>query len=138
MWKASEREVNMSTLATTTEKYLGAKAAKNAAKHPEKVRAGLHALAPAVKAGVKAGTPLVKRQTRKRAENIVPTARAWRDVLKVYAPQTAQEFGLVEPCPRKRMAPRVAAGIAIGAGAAYLLDPAQGHERREKLLSLVN
>jgi hypothetical protein len=124
-------------LTTTTNRFLGVKAAKAAAKNPETVRTGIHAFAPVAKAGLKVGKPLVGRQARKRAETIVPAARAWRDVLKMYAPQTAQELGLVEPCRRKRTAPRVGAGIAIGAGAAYLLDPAQGHERRAKLLKLV-
>jgi hypothetical protein len=128
----------MSTLTIATKGIIGTKAAKTAARNPDKVRAGVRAFAPVARAGVKAGKPLVKRQTRKRAESAADTARAWRDVLKVYAPQTAQELGLVENCPRKRTAPRVGAGIAIGAGAAYLLDPTQGQKRREKLLRMVS
>lgn len=128
----------MAVLSATTKARLGMKSAKGLAKHPKAVRTGAKAARPLAMAGLKAAKPIVRLKVRRRAEEIGETARLIGEAVLVYGPVAAQELGLVEPPKEKRTAPRVAAGMVVGAGAMYLLEPGQGREHREKLLRLVS
>jgi hypothetical protein len=64
--------------------------------------------------------------------------RSAGETLVTYGPQAAQNLGLVEVPKPKRTAPRVAAGVVIGAGAMYFLEPEHGKEHREKVAHLVS
>jgi hypothetical protein len=127
----------MSVLSTRTKARLGAKAATGAIKNPGLGRLG-------AQAGLKAYTPIVRRRTRKQvgsvgdtARTVGDSARTYGEMLLTYGPQAAQELGLVSAPKPKRTVPRVAAGVVIGAGAVYFLEPQHGAQRREKALSLV-
>ncbi|HZU59663.1 MAG TPA: hypothetical protein VE983_01790 [Solirubrobacteraceae bacterium] len=70
------------------------------------------------------------KAARPEAKLAKPLAQRWGDA--------ARQLGLVvEQPPKKRTAPRVAIGILIGAGGAYLLDPERGAERRHRLSKLL-
>jgi hypothetical protein len=123
----------MSVASTLTKAKVGTKAATGAVKNP-----GLAGL------GARAYTPIIKRRTHKRAatvgdaaRTVGDTARTYGELLVTYGPQAAQELGLVSAPKPKRTAPAVAAGVVIGAGAAYFLEPEHGAERREKVLRRV-
>jgi hypothetical protein len=144
----------MAVLSTTTK--AGAKAAKTAAKRPRMVwstgkfwvkatkpaaKIGAKATKPAAKVAVKAGKPMAKRRARRRGDQMIDVARMLGDrarlageVLVVYGPMVAYELGLAERPTPKRTAPRVMAGIVIGATAVYFLDA----EHREKVGGLVS
>ena len=96
------------------------------------------AVAPLSKVTLKAGSPLVKRRVRRRAEQLGDAARVIGETLVTYGPPAAYELGLAEPPKPKRTAPRVAAGIVIGASAVYFLEPEHGREHREKVAQLVS
>lgn len=128
----------MSVISTTTKGKVGLKAAKGAAKRPKVVLAGTRAAVPAVKLGGKAGKPLLKRRARQRTDQLLGVSRKVGEALTVYGPQAAYELGLAEPPKPKRTAPRLAAGMVIGAGAVYFLEPGQGREHREKVAQLVS
>lgn len=128
----------MSVISTTTKGKVGLKAAKGAAKRPRAVLAGTRAAIPAVKLGAKAGRPLLKRRARRRADQLLDASRKVGEALTVYGPQAAYELGLAEPPKSKRTAPRLAAGMVIGATAVYFLEPGQGREHREKVAELVS
>lgn len=103
----------MTGLRTTTKARLGFKGAKAAAKHPRATRlAGWTAFGLARRLGPpvvkRLGPPVAKRRARRRAQQLGHTA------------------------------PRVAAGFVLGAGTAYLLEPARGAEHRTKLRELVS
>lgn len=122
---------------TRSKAKVQAKATKGALKNPGLARLG-------AQAGLKAYTPIVKRRTRKRVGRVGDTARTFGDTARTYGemlvthgPEAAQELGLVAAPKPKRTVPRVAAGVVIGAGAAYFLEPEHGPQRREKALSLV-
>lgn len=127
----------MGVLSTTTKAKAGIKTAKTAAKHPGILGLGAQAAAPAAKLGFKAAKPLASRRVQKRAQQIGNTARAVGETLVTYGPQAAYELGLLEPPKPKRTAPRVAAGIVIGASAMYFLEPEHGSEHRKKVAQLV-
>jgi hypothetical protein len=59
-------------------------------------------------------------------------------VMAMYGPLAARQLGWAEVPKQKRTAPRVAAGVVIGAGAVYFLEPKGGPGRREQVLRLVN
>jgi hypothetical protein len=141
----------MAVISTTTKGKAGVKGAKALAKRPQLLANGakaavpagrfaLKARKPALKVGkpaLKAGKPVLKRKARKRADQIEDAARRFGEALAVYGPQAAYELGLAEPPKPKRTAPRVVAGIVIGASAMYFLEPGQGSERRKKVVELV-
>lgn len=120
-----------------------------AVKNPKKTWLAAKAATPAAKAGVKSAKPaakisfatskaLAKRRVRRRANQVGQTARTVGEVLLVQAPDAAEELGLIERRAPKRTAPRVAAGVVIGAGAMYLLEPGEhGRQHREKVSALV-
>jgi hypothetical protein len=59
-------------------------------------------------------------------------------LMAMYGPLAARQLGWAEVPKQKRTAPRVAAGVVIGAGAVYFLEPKGGPGRREQVLRLVN
>lgn len=132
-------------LSKKTKGKAGFKVAKAAAKRPQLVLAGTKLALPLGRAGLKASKPLakaskpmIKRRARQRAQQIDRASRILGETLAVTAPRAAYELGLAEPPKPKRMAPGVAAGIVIGAGAMYFLEPDHGSEHREKVAQLVS
>jgi hypothetical protein len=123
----------MSVLSSTTKARVGVKAAKGVVKHPGVVRVGAKASMPAARVGAS----LAKRRARRRVSRIGEAMRDAGETLVTYGPQAARNLGLVEAPKPKRTAPRLAAGVVIGAGAMYLLDPEHGKEHREKVAHLV-
>lgn len=115
-----------------------AKTLKIGAKRPKLMLKGAKAAVPAGKAGVKAGKPVIKRRARQRVDQIDRAARTVGEVLVVYGPWAAYEFGLVEPPKQKRTAPRVITGVVVGATAMYFLEPGQGQEHRQKVAQFVS
>lgn len=127
----------MPVLSPQTKAKVVARVARGAIKNPRGTRR-------VGQLGVGAYTPIVRRRARKRiasvgggARSVGDTARTYAELLATYGPQAAQELGLVSTPKPKRTAPRVAAGVVIGAGAAYFLEPEHGAQRREKALSKV-
>ena len=130
----------MSIISPTTKTKAGAKAAKAAkamATRPRILASGTRVAVPTVKFAAKARKPLVKRRARRRADRLGKAARKFGEVVVEYGPTAAYELGLAEPPKEKRTAPRVVAGIVIGATAVYFLEPEQGPERRKKVAELV-
>lgn len=129
----------MAVLSTATKGWLGMKTAKGVAKNPGVVKfvgkAGAKGASPLAKLSWNVGKPIVKRRTRKKLEQIGETVGT---VLAAYGPQAAEQLGLLEPPKEKKTAPRVAAGVVLGAGAVYFLEPKHGAEHREQLLKLVS
>jgi hypothetical protein len=128
----------MGLISTTTKGKAGLKAASLAAKRPSLAAGGARLAVPAGRLGLKASKLLLKRRARQRVYQLGDVARRAGEALAVYGPQAAYELGLVEPPKPKRTAPRVAAGILIGAGAVYFLEPGAGREHREKVAQLVS
>jgi hypothetical protein len=129
---------------TTMKAKAGTKAAKSAVKNPGLTKAGAKTASPIAKFSAKAtkpvaklAKPVAKRRARNRIESISDALRSAADELVTYGPQAAQELGLVEPPKPKRTAPRVMAGVVIGASAMYFLEPEHGKEHREKVAELV-
>jgi hypothetical protein len=127
----------MAVLSTTTKGKAGVKAAKTAVQNPGLLRFGSHAAGSASKLAAKAGRPVAKRRVQQRAEQLGDAARSLGEALVTYGPEAAYELGLAERPKPKRTAPRVAVGIAIGAGAMYFLEPEHGGEHRKKVSQLV-
>ena len=116
----------MSVVSTATKARLGTKAAKGALRRPGMARAAARVY-----------TPIAKRRARRRIGAIGDTARTYGELLVHYGPSAAQELGLVSAPKPRRTAPRVAAGVVIGASAMYFLEPGHGAEHREKARHLV-
>jgi hypothetical protein len=116
--------------------WLGVKAVQPAAKA---MKPAVKAVKPATKAKVGYGKALAKRRARRRVASVGETARTVGEVLLIQAPEAAQELGFIEKPAPKRTAPRVAAGVVIGASAMYLLEPGEpGRQHREKVMALVS
>lgn len=126
----------MSVLSTTAKGAVGIKTAK-AVKDSGLLQRGANAALPLTKASYDIAKPLLKRRMRRRAERLSEAARTIGEVIATYGPETVYELGLVDPPKPKRTAPRVVAGIVIGAAGMYLLEPGSGREHREKLASLL-
>jgi hypothetical protein len=84
--------------------------------------------------------PFAKRRARKRVERVGDTAREIAISVTTYAPGVARLIAALTPQKkRKRLAPRLAAGAALGTGAAvgaaalYFLETESGRERRKRL-----
>lgn len=127
----------MSIISTSTKGKAGFKAAKAVAKRPGFLAGGAQAALPVGKLGLKASKPLLKRKARRRIDQLDSAAHALGEVLAVQGPRAAYELGLAEPPKPKRTVPRVAAGMIIGAGAVYFLEPEHGREHREKVAQIV-
>lgn len=120
-------------LSTRTKAKAGTKAARGIVESPLLRTAAREAVPPLARAGVKAGKGRMSRKTRRQLEHLGESARTAASVASTYAPQVAQaaqEFGLAQPPRKKRTAPRVLAGVLIGAAGTYLLDPRNGRLRR--------
>lgn len=129
----------MSVLSISTKGKIGAKGVKTVARNPRILQMGAKAAGPVAKTAFRLGKPVAKRQARRRAQHIGQTAQRTLETLAV-VPQAAQQLGLVEmpePAKEKRTVPRVVAGVLIGAGAMYFLEPGAGREHRERLMHLV-
>ncbi len=134
-----QTEMGMAAFTETAKGALKAKAAGAALKNPGKVWLAAKAANPAAKISSAPGKALAKRRARRRTVQVGQTARTVGEVLLIQAPQAAQELGLIERPAPKRTAPRVVAGLMIGAGAMYLLEPGEhGREHREKVLTIVS
>lgn len=126
-------------LSTKTKAKAGAKTAKTIAESPLLRSAIGEAAPPIAKLGVKAGKKRISRKTRKQLEQLGDTVGNVASLASNYVPQAAevaQQLGLVEPPPRKKTAPRVLAGVAIGAALMYLLEPGVGDQHRRQLQKL--
>jgi hypothetical protein len=128
----------MAAISTATKGKLGAKAGKTALKNPAILRIGAQAARPVGKLSLKVGKPFAKLSAREQAERIGSAARTIGETIAVYGPEAAYELGLAERPKPKRTAPRVAAGVVIGASAVYFLEPEHGREHREKVAQLVS
>ena len=128
----------MSLLSSTTKLKLGAKATKHAARNPALVKFGAQAGMPVARLAAKAQTSMARRRARRRVGNLGEAVRSAGETLVTYGPQAARELGLVEAPKPKRTAPRLAAGVVLGASAVYFLEPEHGKEHREKVAQLVS
>ena len=136
----------MSVISKRTKVKAGFKGATAAAKRPRLLLTGAkialltgrNIAPPAAKAGSRVGKPFLKRRARRRVEQLDRASRTLGEALAVYAPRLAYDLGLAEPPKPKRTAPRLAAGVAIGASAMYLLEPGHGKEHRDKVAQLVS
>lgn len=127
----------MSVISKKTKGKAGFKTAKAAVKRPQVLMTAARTAVPAGKATLKASKPLLKRRARERVDQIDRASRTLGEALAVYAPKAAYDLGLAEPPKPKRSAPRVVAGVVIGATAMYFLEPEHGKEHREKAAQLV-
>jgi hypothetical protein len=128
----------MTLLSTPTKAVLAGTAVKGTAKRPEIIRIGARTIAPVAKLGYAVSKPRLRRRARRRAERLGDAAHTVGEVLTKFGPEAAWELGLAERPKPKRTAPRVAAGIVVGAGTMYLLEPGHGSEHRQQLLRLVS
>jgi hypothetical protein len=83
----------------------------------------------------------LERQARQWLDQLRDAKRSLGELLTVQAPRAAYKLGLTERPKPKRTAPRVAAGVVLGAGvgvgAMYFLEPKHGREHRKKVAQLV-
>lgn len=126
----------MSVLSTTTKSKAGAKAAKAIVTRPQLLLTGAKATRAAGKFGLKASKPYARQRARRGADQLAEATRALGEALAVYATRAVYELGLAKP--PKRTTPRVAAGMVIGAGAMYFLEPESGPKHRKKVAKLVS
>jgi hypothetical protein len=128
----------MSVISKRTKGKTAIETAKAAAKRPQLLLTGAKIAVPAGKAGLKASRPMLKRRARQCVKQLDRASETLGEALAVYAPKAAYDLGLAEPPKSKRTAPRVAAGMVIGASAMYFLEPGHGKEHREKVAQLVS
>jgi hypothetical protein len=127
-------------------------AVKAAVRNPDLTRFTINTDAksfpPITKLTVTLGNPFGKRKPRSRLEQIGERVGEFGEAIfeigevigatmAIYGPMAARQLGWVEAPKEKRTAPRVAAGVVIGAGAVYFLEPRGGPERRERVLGLI-
>jgi hypothetical protein len=127
----------MSLLSTRTKLKLGARSAKAAAERPGTLLTVTRMAAPPAKLVLRFTAPMVGRKARERAEDPYASVRVLAEALAVHGPRVAGELGLIEPPKRKRTAPRVAAGMVLGAGAVYFLEPECGPQHVRRAAGLV-
>lgn len=98
------------------------KSAVAMARHPTLRRATVKTATPPAKVGWRVGKVVVMRKVSAQIERVGTAGRTTGALLLVYGPMAAEVFGLVEaPKPRRRV-PAFAAGVVLGAGAAYALN----------------
>lgn len=103
-----------------------------------KIRTAAAEVAPGVaKLGFKVGKRMAGRRTRKRLRHLEKQINSLVGLLGTYGPPIAQQLGVIERPRRKRLAPRITTGVAIGAGAMYLLEPGGGARHRQQVKQLV-
>jgi len=107
---------------TTTTARLGAKGAVGMARHPTLRRATVRAATPPAKLGWRVGKVVAKRKIRAQAERVGATVETVGALVAIYGPMAVEVFGRVEAPKPKRRAPAFAAGVAVGAGAIYVLN----------------
>jgi hypothetical protein len=127
----------MAVLNTTSTRKLALKGAPQIAKRPALLRSGAKAVKPPIKLGFMAGKPLAKWRARRRFKDAMDAAQSLGAAVKEYGPEAARLIGALEEPQQKRTAPRVAAGVVIGASAVYFLDPKQGSEHRQQARRLI-
>lgn len=130
-------------LSTTAKARLGVRTARQAAKHPKltgravrAARPALRAAKPALRGAVQGTSRVERRRARHRAESLVGSGRAIGQTLLALGREAADEAAETQ-ARRKRTMPRVAAGVAIGAGAMYFLEPGSGAEHRRRAQRLI-
>jgi hypothetical protein len=77
------------------------------------------------------------KRARRGSDQISEATQAVGQAIAAYAARAAYDLGLAEAPKAKRTAPRVAAGMVIGASAVYFLEPGQGRKHRQKVAKLV-
>ena len=117
----------MSVLSTKTKTKIGAKTAKQVAKHPKLALRGARGAKPLVRGVVIMRT----RQARHTAAAAIDASRSIGQTI-FDAGRTAAQAQT-----SSKRASRVAIGIAIGSGAMYFLDPVSGNERRHAVIGLI-
>jgi hypothetical protein len=127
----------MTVLSRTTKSRAGARAAKAIVTRPRLLIAGARAAPPAGKFALEAARPHLKGRARRGSEQIAGATRSAGRAIAGYAARAAYDLGLAEAPKTKRTAPRVAAGMVIGASAVYFLEPSQGAKHRKKVAKLV-
>ena len=131
----------MSALSTTTKARLGVKATKHAAKRPKLLLRG--AAKPVVRGRAKLWSRRKKGQAQRHAGSVVQTAQKVGQTTFATgqaAVALGRQLALQQAEARaghKRTAPRVAAGVAIGATAMYFLEPGSGAQHRQTLSGMV-
>lgn len=127
-------------LSTMTKATAGAKTAKTFAQNPLLRSAVTQAGPPIAKLSVTAGKKRMSRKGRKQLEQMGDALGTVASLTSTYAPRAAlaaQELGLVEAPKPKRTAPRLLAGVLIGAIAMLLLEPGHGREHRQQVQRLI-
>jgi hypothetical protein len=124
----------------STKTKVGAKALTRVARNPGVLRVA----PPTARLGSKVAKPLAKRRAHKRAERVGEAARGIATTTAAYAPSLVRVIDALAPPKRKRLAPRVGAGVVLGTGAVlgaaavYLLAPGGGREHRRQLRRLMS
>ena len=127
-------------LSTRTKATAGAKTAKTIVQNPLLRSAVTEAGPPIARLGVTVGKKRMSRKGRKQLEQMGDALSTVAALTSTYAPraaQAAQELGLVEAPKPKRTAPRLLAGVLIGAVAMLLLEPGHGREHRRQVRRLL-
>ncbi len=106
----------------TAKVQVGAKGALMMTRHPSVRRATLRAAKPPAKVGWRVGKVVVRRKARTQLEQLAANGRTLASFAVIYGPMAAEVFGLVQAPKPKRRAPAFAGGVAVGAGAMYVLN----------------
>ncbi|MFZ0091878.1 MAG: hypothetical protein WAL63_20415 [Solirubrobacteraceae bacterium] len=111
----------------TTSARLGAKGATTMVRHPLLRRATVRAAKPSVKLGWRVGKIFARRKAQSQfggfagvGRTVGSAGRTAGSAAIIYVPMAADVLGLTPTPKPKRRLPAFAAGIAIGAGVAYL------------------
>jgi hypothetical protein len=101
---------------------VGVKGALMMARHPSVRRATVRAAKPPAKVGRRVGKIVVRRKARTQLEQLAANGRTLGSFAVIYGPMAAEVFGLVQAPKPERRAPAFAAGVAVGAGAMYVVN----------------
>ena len=101
-------------------------------------RAAIQSAAPLARLSFGVSRRMARRRAQRRWDQIAPTINALTSLAATFGPHLAEQFGIVEP-PRRtsRVAPKLAIGALVGAGAFYLLEPQHGPEHRRQVQRLI-
>jgi hypothetical protein len=106
----------------TAKVRVGMRGALMMARHPSVRRATLRAAKPPAKVGWRVGKVVVRRRARTQFGQLAANGRTLASFAVIYGPMAAEVFGLVQAPEPKRRAPAFAAGVAVGAGAMYVVN----------------
>jgi hypothetical protein len=122
-----------------TKASVGVETARGLIEDPEIRQAAAQVATGSSRLGFSVTKRMARRKTRRRLKRYRDVAQAVGPVLAQYGPQAAQTLGLVEQPepPKPRRKPAVAAGVLIGAGTVYFLEPGAGRGHREQLVRAV-